>query len=250
MVLRNDIINWCNQQLAIAQFKDYAPNGLQVEGAAQVSKIVCAVTASRAAIEFAAAEGAQMLLVHHGLFWKSEPVGIVGWKRQRIAALLVHDINLVGYHLPLDVHPQWGNNAQLAARLGWQVEAQTGEQNLLMLGRLPEAVSLARLQADIGAVLGAVPLLISDKPDRMAHKIAWCTGGAQGFFQAAIDLGVDAFITGEVSEAQYHLAHETGVAFLAAGHHASERYGVQALAAAIKAQFGLPVVFFDEANPV
>lgn len=246
----DDILAWCHEQLALAQFKDYAPNGLQVEGRGAVGKIVCAVTASRAAIDFAVAAGADMLLVHHGLFWKSEPVGIVGWKKQRIATLLAHDINLVGYHLPLDAHPQWGNNAQLAARLGWQVERQCGEQNLLMLGRLPEAVSLRQLRVRLTAQLGQAPLLISGDESQTVSRLAWCSGGAQGFFQAAIDLGVDAFVTGEASEAQYHLAHETGVAFVAAGHHATERYGVQALAAAIERLFGVPFLFFDEKNPV
>ena len=250
MIERKTLLAWCHSQLAVDSFKDYAPNGLQVEGRERVGRIVCAVTASRAAIDFAAAEGADMLLVHHGLFWKSEPTGIVGWKKQRIAALLDHDINLVGYHLPLDAHPQWGNNAQLAARLGWQTEAFTGEQNLLVLGRTARPQTLAEMQAQLTAALGRAPLILADDMQRCVSRLAWCTGGAQGFFQAAVDAGAEAFVTGEVSEAQYHLAHETGVAFIAAGHHATERYGVQALAAAIEAEFGIPFVFFDDANPV
>lgn len=250
MILRNTLLHWCQRQLAVDGFKDYAPNGLQVEGRETVGKIVCAVTASRAAIACAVAENADLLLVHHGLFWKSEPVGIIGWKKQRIATLLRHDINLVGYHLPLDAHPQWGNNAQLAARLGWQAESRTGEQDLLVLGRTAAPQTLAELQTQLTHTLGRAPLVLADNLQRRVSCLAWCTGGAQGFFQAAVDAGVDAFVTGEVSEAQYHLARETGVAFIAAGHHATERYGVQALAAAIEAEFGIPFVFFDEDNPV
>ncbi|MCP2039585.1 dinuclear metal center YbgI/SA1388 family protein [Neisseria sp. HSC-16F19] len=250
MIMRSELLHWCHRQLAVDMFKDYAPNGLQVEGREQIGKIVCAVTASRAAIDFAVAEGADMLLVHHGLFWKSEPAGIVGWKKQRIATLLRHEINLVGYHLPLDAHKEWGNNARLAARLGWQAEAYTGEQDLLVLGRTEQSQTLLEMQQNLHAALGRAPLILADDLQHSVSRLAWCTGGAQSFFQAAVDAGVDAFVTGEVSEAQYHLARETGVAFIAAGHHATERYGVQALAAAIEAEFGIPFVFFDEDNPV
>lgn len=250
MVKRDELISWCNMQLAVAQFRDYAPNGLQVEGCGEVRKIVCAVTASQAAIDFAAAQTADMLLVHHGLFWKSEPVGIVGWKKRRIQALLTHNISLAGYHLPLDAHPAWGNNAQLARHLGWQIDAQTGEQNLLMTGHLPHTRTAAQLVRDMGEKLCRVPLLLCRDEQQPVTRLAWCTGGGQGFFQAAIDMGVDAFVTGEVSEAQYHLALENEVAFVAAGHHATERYGVQALAQALADEFAVPVSFYDDANPV
>ncbi|WP_037586287.1 Nif3-like dinuclear metal center hexameric protein [Stenoxybacter acetivorans] len=250
MAKRSDIINWCNQQLTVEQFKDYAPNGLQVEGGEEVNRIVCAVTASLAAIRYAADVKAQMLLVHHGLFWKSEPAGIVGWKKQRVRALLQHDLNLAGYHLPLDTHPQWGNNAQLAKHMGWYMDAQIGEQNLLSLGSLPQAVCLADLTAQLDQTLQRKPLLLANDPRKTVHRLAWCSGGGQGFFQAAIDAGAEVFITGEVSEAQYHLALENDVAFIAAGHHATERFGVQALAAAISEEFQVPVSFFDEKNPV
>ena len=157
-----EIIQWCDQQLASATFQDYAPNGLQVEGRAQVRKVVAAVTASLAAVEYAADVGAEMLLVHHGMFWKSEPLTITGWKKQRIATLLQHQINLVGYHLPLDAHPEWGNNAQLAKKLGWELEYRTGEQNLLNVGRLAQTQSLPVLGANLAAVLGREPVLIGD----------------------------------------------------------------------------------------
>ncbi|SNB62034.1 Nif3-like dinuclear metal center hexameric protein [Kingella negevensis] len=246
---RQTLLTWCDQTLQTTQFKDYAPNGLQVEGKNEIRKIITAVTASRAAIEFAAEQGADMLLVHHGMFWKSEPVTITGWKKQRIATLLKHQINLVGYHLPLDAHPTLGNNTQLAAQMSWQPENAFGEQNLLNIGSLPEnQQTLADLAAQLKTVLQREPVVVGNLSGSL-KKVAWCTGGAQGFFQAAIDAGADVFITGEISEAQYHLANETGVAFVSAGHHATERYGVQALGKAIAEEFGLDVQFFDESNP-
>ena len=248
MVDRSELLAWCEGQLQPGQFKDYAPNGLQVEGRTQVQTVVCAVSASQAAIEAAVAHQADMLLVHHCLFWKSEPVQIVGWKKQRISLLLQHEINLVGYHLPLDAHPQWGNNAQLARVMDWQIEAQTGEQSLLMLGRLAATQRLTDFSAALAQRLGRTPVVVGE-PMQSISRLAWCTGGAQGYFQAAIDLGVDAFVTGEISESQYHLARETGVAFVSAGHHATERYGVQALGQALARQFGVNIFFADEANP-
>lgn len=249
MIERSILLNWCHEHLQVAQFKDYAPNGLQVEGKNTIRHIVSAVTASRAAIEFAVAQNADMLLVHHGLFWKSEPTEIIGWKKQRIATLLRHDINLVGYHLPLDAHPEWGNNAQLAQIMQWQPEKQFGDQNLLNIGMLPENQSqLPDLLAVLNQRLSRQPI-VAGTHSGCLKKVAWCTGGAQGYFQAAIDAGADVFITGEISEAQYHLANETGVVFISAGHHATERYGVQALAAILAQEFGLSHCFFDENNP-
>lgn len=246
---RQKLLSWCDELLRVNTYKDYAPNGLQVEGRREINKIVTAVTASQAAIDYAIQEGADMLLVHHGLFWKSEPVPIVGWKKQRIAALLANDINMVGFHLPLDAHETLGNNAQLARVCGWTVEGQVGDQDLLMLGYAEKACSLAEFLKQLETSLGRKPLGLG-RPDKVVNKLAWCTGGAQGYFQAAIDLGVDAFITGEVSEAQYHLAQECDVAFISAGHHATERFGVQALGKAINLAFGVPCQFFDEENPV
>lgn len=249
MANRQEMLAWCDEMLQVGLYKDYAPNGLQVEGTEVINKIVLSVTASGAAIEYAAAQGADMLLVHHGMFWKSEPVTITGWKGKRIANLLKNNMNLVGYHLPLDGHAQWGNNAQLAAKCGWQPEKQFGEQNLLNLGVLPdEQNTLAKLAAHLETVLGRKPVCVGDFSGSL-KRVAWCTGGAQGFFQQAIDAGADVYITGEISEAQYHLANETGVAFISAGHHATERYGVQALGAALAERFGVEVVFFDENNP-
>ena len=249
MPQRQDIIRWCNEFLRTAEFHDYAPNGLQVEGREEVHKIVCAVTASQAAIDYAVAQGADMLLVHHGLFWKSEPITITGWKHRRIATLIRHNINMAGYHLPLDAHPELGNNAQLAARCGWLPEYRFGDQDLLAAGRNGKrGQTLTGLADDIAAALGRRPTVAGD-PERVLDKLVWCSGGAQGYFQAAIDHGADAYITGEISEAQYHLANETGTVFISAGHHATERYGIQALGIAIADTFGIEVSFFDEANP-
>lgn len=249
MTTRMEIVQWCDNTLQTNMFKDYAPNGLQVEGGQAVHQIITAVTASQAAIEYAVAQDAQMLLVHHGMFWKSEPTAIIGWKKQRIATLLRHDINLVAYHLPLDAHPILGNNAQLAQHLGWAWEATFGEQNLLNIGRLPAAQQTTdALVAHITQILGRAPIVAGKRAGSL-QRVAWCTGGAQGYFQQAIDAGADVYITGEISEAQYHLANETDTLFIGAGHHATERYGIQALGAALAADLGLEVAFFDEANP-
>ena len=248
MALRREILAWCDETLQVGLFKDYAPNGLQVEGKEEIAKIATSVTASKAAIDFAVEQGADLLLVHHGMFWKSEPVTITGWKKARIETLLHHQINMAGYHLPLDAHPQLGNNAQLAEKLDWALEKQFGEQNLLNTGRLKTTQTLAQLSERIEAVFGRKPTVIGDF-EREINRIAWCSGGAQGFFQTAVDEGVDAYLTGEISEAQYHLANETGVAFISAGHHATERYGVRALGDAVAEKFGIEVGHFDENNP-
>ncbi|HFC3450704.1 TPA: Nif3-like dinuclear metal center hexameric protein [Neisseria gonorrhoeae] len=248
MVLRRDFLAWCDETLQTASFKDYAPNGLQVEGREYIGKIVTSVTASRAAIDFAVEQKADLLLVHHGMFWKNELPTVTGWKKERIAALLRHDINMAGYHLPLDVHSTLGNNAQLADRLGFATEKRFGEQNLLNSGSLKQAKTLGALAAHIETVLRRKPVAIGN-PEREIRRVAWCTGGAQGFFQTAIDEGVDLYLTGEISEAQYHLANETGTAFISAGHHATERYGVRALAESAAEVFGLEVCHFDENNP-
>ncbi|OSI17140.1 Nif3-like dinuclear metal center hexameric protein [Neisseria dumasiana] len=245
---RRTILDWCDETLQTDLFKDYAPNGLQIEGRSEIRKIVTAVTASRAACDYAVKQQADMLLVHHGMFWKSEPATITGWKKDRIATLLKHEINMAGYHLPLDAHPELGNNARLAKLMDWTTERRFGEQNLLNAGRLNTPKTLGELSAKLHQKLGRKPVAIGDET-RIIENIVWCTGGAQGFFQTAIDEGADAYITGEISEAQFHLANETGTAFISAGHHATERYGIQALGEAIAATFGIETVFFDEQNP-
>lgn len=248
-MLRNELISYIDTLLNTQQFKDYAPNGLQVEGGIEVNKILCAVTASRAAIEKAVEIQADTLLVHHGMFWKSEPITITGWKKQRILLLLQHNINLLAYHLPLDAHEDIGNNAQLAQKLGFTVQQFTEEQGLLALCFSEKNQTLGELCQTIAKELNRTPLCIGE-PNKIIQKLAICTGGGQGFFQAACNAGADAFITGEASEAQFHLARESQTAFISAGHHATERYGIQALAQKIQQQWGVECVFFDEENPI
>ncbi len=229
------------------RFKDYGPNGLQVEGKSDVARIVSGVTASRALIDAAIGARADAIFVHHGLFWRGQDGRVTGWMKQRLQRLLAHDINLFAYHLPLDAHPALGNNAQLGKALGWVADAHFGEQDLgcVASAHYSDAQALAQ---QVEQVLGRRATLVSPG-DRAIARVAWCTGGAQGYFEAAIAAGADAFVTGEISEPQAHLAREMGVAFIAAGHHATERYGAPAVAAQVAAQFGLEHVFIDIDNP-
>lgn len=229
------------------RFKDYCPNGLQVEGRLEVRKIASGVTASLALIEAAIAAGADTLFVHHGLFWRGYDGRVTGWMRQRLAPLLAHNINLFAYHLPLDAHPELGNNAQLGKLLGLQEVGRFGEQQLGWVGEQSFASAQA-LASRAEALLGRPVVLVPGKPGPV-QRIGWCSGGAQGYFEDAIAAGVDAFITGEISEPQAHLARECGVAYLACGHHATERYGAPALAAHVAAQLGLEHTFIDIDNP-
>jgi len=246
---REELVNYLDGLLEPAKFRDYCPNGLQVEGRAEVRRIVAGVTASQALLNAAVASGADTVLVHHGYFWKGEDGRITGLRRQRLGALIGNDINLLAYHLPLDAHPEFGNNAQLASRLGWLATGRFGEQDIGWFGELPAAVDLATLGRQVAKGLGREPLVIGE-PGRSVRRIAWCSGGAQGYFEQAIALGVDAYLSGEISEQTVHLARESGVAYLAAGHHATERGGVQALAGHLASRFGLDCAFVDIDNPV
>ena len=255
-MLRNDLLQTLNALMQPENFKDYGPNGLQVEGRETVRTLVSGVTASRALIEAAIAANACAILVHHGLFWRGQSGCITGWMKQRLALLLKHDINLLAYHLPLDAHPTLGNNAQLARLLGLEVQQQLGEQNLLFIGQpahnAPPAAfaSASALAAHVQTTLQRPVTLIDGLPaNTPITRLAWCSGGAQGYFEAAIEAGAQAFITGEISEPQAHYARECGAAFLACGHHATERYGVQALAATVAAQHGLHHIHIDIDNP-
>jgi dinuclear metal center YbgI/SA1388 family protein len=246
---REDLVDYLDRLLQTANFRDYCPNGLQVEGCPEVRRIVAGVTASQALLDAAVARGADAVLVHHGYFWKGEDGRVTGIRRQRLKALLAHDINLFAYHLPLDAHAELGNNAQLAARLGWIADGRFGEQDIAWLGRPAAETSAGELAARIAGTLAREPLLIGD-PARPVRRLGWCSGGAQGYFEQAIALGVDAFVSGEISEQTVHLARESGAAYLACGHHATERYGVAALAAHLAAQCGLDCEFVDIGNPV
>ncbi|WP_184039377.1 Nif3-like dinuclear metal center hexameric protein [Chitinivorax tropicus] len=245
---RPELERHLHQLLDLARFKDNAPNGLQVEGREQIETIVTGVTANRALIEAALDLKADAILVHHGFFWKNEDARIVGIKRQRIGLLLANDLNLFGYHLPLDAHPTLGNNAQLAQKLGLMADGNFGEQNLGAVGVLSDTLPLSIFADHIAQQLGRPPLIIGD-PTQAVRRVAWCTGGAQSYFNDAIAQGVDAYITGEISEAVVHTAREAGVAFIAAGHHATERYGIEALGRYLAGEFGLTHHFIDIDNP-
>jgi dinuclear metal center YbgI/SA1388 family protein len=246
---REQLADYLDRLLQPANFRDYCPNGLQVEGRPEIRRIVAGVTASQALLDAAVTRGADAVLVHHGWFWRGEDGRVTGIRRRRLGTLLAHDINLFAYHLPLDAHPELGNNAQLAARFGWQPEGRFGEQDIGWLGRCVDGATAGSLAAALAAGLGRAPLLLGD-PGRPVRRLGWCTGGAQGWFEQAIALGVDAFVSGEVSEQTTHLARESGVAYLACGHHATERYGVAALATHLAEQCGLQCEFVDIDNPV
>ena len=246
---REELVDYLDGLLVPGKFRDYCPNGLQVEGCAEIVRLVAGVTASQALLDVAVARNADAILVHHGYFWKGEDGRVTGIRRKRLSSLLANDINLLAYHLPLDAHPELGNNAQLAQRLGWVEEGRFGEQDIAWLGSLVGPGTLAELAADVARVLGRAPLVIGEG-SKLIRRIAWCSGGAQSYFEQAIALGVDAYLSGEISEQTVHLARESGVAYLAAGHHATERFGVQALAEHVAQQFGIACEFVDLDNPV
>jgi dinuclear metal center YbgI/SA1388 family protein len=247
MAARNEIDTYLATLLAVERFKDYGPNGLQIEGRAEVRTLVSGVTASLALIDAAIEAGADAILVHHGLFWRGQDGRLTGWLAERVKRLLAQGINLLAYHLPLDAHAELGNNAQLGLRLGLSADQRFGDQELGFSGD-GSSVALDVFAARAQAALGRAPLVLAGDGRPLA-RIGWCTGGAQGYFEAAIAAGVDAFVTGEVSEPQAHLARETGVAFLACGHHATERFGAPAVAAHVAERFGLEHRFIDIENP-
>jgi dinuclear metal center YbgI/SA1388 family protein len=249
MMLLNELRDYNASLLQTNLFKDYCPNGMQVEGRGQVRRIATAVTASQQVLDAAIAWGADAILVHHGYFWRNEETTIVGIKKKRIAQLLRNDVSLLAYHLPLDAHAELGNNAQLGKLLGLVEQGRFGEQNIAWLGALAQPQTLTQLTQQIAHDLQRTPQVIGDS-NKSIRKVAWCSGAAQGYFEAAIAQGVDAYITGEISEQNFHLANETGVAFIAAGHHATERFGIQALGKHLAEKFGLEHRFFDQDNPV
>jgi dinuclear metal center YbgI/SA1388 family protein len=234
------------------RFKDYGPNGLQVEGRPVIRRLVSGVTASLALIDAAVAVQADAILVHHGLFWRGQDGCVTGWMKQRLARLLQHDINLFAYHLPLDAHGWLGNNVQLAQVLGFVPEdggewRRFGEQGLGLMGVAGPA-TVPELVRHVEQVLGRAVTCVNGL-QRPLRRVAWCTGGAQSYFEAAIAAGADAFITGELSEPQAHYARECGVAYLACGHHATERYGAPAVGAHVAMQLGIEHQFIDIDNP-
>lgn len=258
-IATKQLIDWLADALRVDQFRDYAPNGLQVEGRPTLRRVVTGVTASAALLRAAIERDADAVLVHHGWFWKGEDPRVIGTRKTRLALALRHDLNVIGYHLPLDAHPVWGNNAQLARVLGlepaWLPEGAgttpttAGRDGLIWLGHAPGLATLGELADRVGTALRRTPLVVGEATMPLG-RIAWCTGAAQSLLQDAIDAGASAFITGEASEYTTHLARETGTGFIGAGHHATERYGVQALGEVIARQFGIEVEFIDIDNPV
>lgn len=254
-MLRDHLLNTLNQLLSPHLTKDYCPNGLQVEGKEVIRHVVTGVTASQALIDKAIALNADAILVHHGYFWKNEPYNIVGIKKRRIASLLQHDISLFAYHLPLDVHASLGNNAQLAAVLGLDEVAafeSISPEGLVMRGVLPQALSHQALKQKLASCLSRDVVSVGAK-EQIKH-LAWCTGGGQGYIDELTNINtsdapIDAFISGEISEQTTHSARELGIDFFAAGHHATERYGVKALGEYLAQHHDVKVSFIDIDNP-
>lgn len=245
---RDELSEYLNDYLSVPGFSDYCPNGLQVEGKTDIRRLVTGVTASQRLIDEAIDRQADAILVHHGYFWKGEAAALTGIKRNRLAALLANNINLYAYHLPLDAHPEVGNNAQLARLMGWNVTGQI-DNSLVMLGEVDGEYTGASLRQQLSEALEYNVLHIGESEDPI-ETIAWCTGAAQGYLQQAIDAGVDAFVSGEISEPTVHLARESGVHYFAAGHHATERGGPAALGLHLAQRFGLSVEFIDLPIPV
>ena len=244
--------DFCADYLRVNDFNDYCPNGVQIESVSEVKSIVSGVTASLDLIEAAIDVRADTLLVHHGYFWKGESPVIAGFKGRRIRTLIKNNINLLAYHLPLDAHPVVGNNVQIANIMGWEVHgtfASVGCHDIVFYTSLESTITLDELTKSIANQLNTTPLILAagNKP---VKSIAWCTGAAQSYIDQAADRGFDVFISGEVSEHTFHYAKECGIHYIAAGHHATERYGVQALGRLISEQFGLKHQFIDIPNPV
>lgn len=248
MVEIKELNHYTQQLMQVERFKDYCPNGLQVEGRSTIRKIVTGVTASMALLEAAQQANADLILVHHGYFWKNEDATLTGIKRKRIAFLLKNDLNLMAYHLPLDAHPELGNNVKLGEALG-VVPEKYDASGMVTCGYLNQPIKLIDFARHVETTLQRAPLVIGNS-NKIVSQIAWCTGAAQGYIDAAIELGADVFISGEISEQTTHQAIESDIAYISAGHHATERYGVQALGEHLALKFNLTHEFIDINNPV
>jgi dinuclear metal center YbgI/SA1388 family protein len=249
MIDRSELLDYCDQLLDVAAWNDYAPNGLQVEGKPWIKRVITGVTACAELIEAAIDWQADAIIVHHGFFWKNEPQALTGMKYRRIARLIKHDINLLAYHLPLDAQPEFGNNAALSEQLGLECIVPFGAKRLSLAGELPAPVAVSHLGGTLEQLLGRTPLIVGPQ-DKAIQRIGLCTGGAQDGIVEAVQMGLDAFISGEISERTTHIAREEGIVYYAAGHHATEREGVRRLGLKLVEQFGLEVRFVDIANPV
>lgn len=243
----SELVDYTDRFLDVPRFRDYCPNGLQVEGRSRVRRLVTGVTASLELLRAAADAGADAILVHHGYFWRGEDPRVVGMRRRRLEWLLRHDLSLLAYHLPLDAHREVGNNARLGHVLGVQPETWFGEQDIAACASLPPR-PLREFAVLVERALGRAPLVIGE-PERVVRRLAWCTGAAQGHIEEAVRAGADCYLSGEISEQTVHVARECGIAYVAAGHHATERYGVQALGEHLAARFGIEHRFVDVPNP-
>ena len=251
-VSRTELVAYLTHSLRPDQYQDYCPNGLQVEGRASVARLATGVTACQALLDKAIAWEADAILVHHGYFWRNEQPEITGMKRRRLRALLQHDVNLLAYHLPLDVHPHFGNNACLGRLMGTDQYGPlqpADPANPGCIGTLPAALSAGEFRISVEKITGKPALHIGDS-DAPVRRIAWCTGAAQSYIQAAVDAGADLYLTGEASEQTVHIAREEGIHFVAAGHHDTERFGVQALGEHLAQYFKMEHCFFNIDNPV
>jgi dinuclear metal center YbgI/SA1388 family protein len=245
----NRLVSELANFLQVSKFQDYCPNGLQVEGRPEVRRIVTGVTASQALIEAAIEADADAIMVHHGYFWKGEAAEVTGIKQRRLKRLLTHDISLLAYHLPLDAHPEVGNNVQLGKVLDWPIVRYLDDKNMLPMAVLPEELSLQQLNAHVSKKLNRQAQLLGE-PGRKVRTVAWCTGAAQSYIQQAVAANIDVFISGEVSEPTWHTVQETGTAYIAAGHHATERYGIQALGQWLAGNFEIEHVYIEVENPI
>ena len=245
----NRLVHELANFLQVSRFQDYCPNGLQVEGRTDVRRIVTGVTASQALIEAAIEVNADAIMVHHGYFWRGEPAEVTGMKRKRLKQLLVHDISLLAYHLPLDAHPEVGNNVQLGKVLGWPLTRYLDDKYMLPLAELPHAMTLQQLGQHVSGRLNRQVQLLGE-PDRLVRSVAWCTGAAQSYIQQAVAAGADVFLSGEVSEQTWHSVCETNTAYIAAGHHATERYGIQALGQWLADNHDVEHIYIEVDNPI
>jgi dinuclear metal center YbgI/SA1388 family protein len=246
---RPELQCYLDELLQVDRYHDYCPNGLQVEGRRQVRSVVTGVTASQTLLDAAVARDADAIVVHHGYFWRGEDGRITGIRKSRLATLLTHDINLFAYHLPLDAHAELGNNAQLAQLMGWSVSGRFADQDIGFLGEVRIAADADAIARELGERLQR-PAMMAGSSTRPVRRIAWCTGAAQALFEQAIAAGADLFVSGEISEQTVHLARESGVPYIAAGHHATERYGIRALGAHLAQRFDITCEFIDVDNPV
>ena len=253
MTIQTDVfLQYLNELMQPQKFQDYCPNGLQVQGTSNIKKIITGVSATQELIDRAIEQKADAILVHHGYFWKGESQVITGMKYKRIKALLNADVNLIGYHLPLDCHETFGNNVQLAKVMNWSVDKSLSnglQPGLVLKGTLNIPVSAKQLAMQFKAKLDFKPIMIGGE-SKIIKDIVWCTGAAQGYLQHAIDINADAFITGEISENTVHNAVENDIQYFACGHHATERYGIQALGEHLAERFNIEHEFIDCPVPV